>query len=324
MASVTVLMAVYNAAPFLPKALDSLLSQTLADWQCVCVDDCSTDASLAVLRSYADRDPRFTVIALESNHGQAVARNRALAEARGDYVCFLDADDWLSADALASAVAVFSNHSESDCVLFSVNYVYPDRQEFYPMPPFDALSGIDAFRLSLDWTIHGVYMVRTAIHRRFPYDDTCRSYSDDNTTRLHYYVSREVRHCTGVYNYLQHPGSVTHAVSVRRFDFLKANESMKRQLLQLSVPRDVLSRWETIRLLRLVDLYMFYRHHGRELTPADRSFGLSEMRRVWHTIDRSLVSPSVSRKFGYRLMPTWTLFRLQEWAYFTLRGLAGR
>lgn len=335
MAKVSVLIAVYNASQFLARCLDSLIGQTMSDWQAICIDDCSTDDSLEVLQRYAERDTRFQVLHLAENHGQAYARNQGLKEANGDFVCFLDADDWFSPDALQLAVEEFEYHPQADCVLFEVKIVYPDHSEVYPMPVFEEdranqdgtdgeLTGDEAFRLSLDWQIHGVYMVRTSLHQRFPYDDTCKSYSDDNTTRLHFLSSRTVRRCRGVYNYWQHEASTTHAVNVHRFDFLRANESMKRQLQQLGCDDEILRKWETTRLLRLVDVYMFYHQHARELTREEAAYGLSELRRVWGTIDRSLINSPKTCKFGYRLMPSWPLFRLQEWLYFTLRGLMGK
>ena len=189
MAKVTVLVAVYNASRYLATCLDSLLSQTLADFQVVCIDDGSTDDSLSILCDYADHDPRFEVIHLEQNQGQAHARNVGLKQTKGEFVCFLDADDWLELDALARCVAVFEHHPSAGAVLFEVSMDYDDHSEYYAMPSYEKLSGEEAFRLSLTWQIHGVYMVRADIHRQYPYDETCKAYSDDNTTRLHYLVS---------------------------------------------------------------------------------------------------------------------------------------
>ena len=324
MPMVTILVAVYNASAYLAQCLDSLLGQTLTDLQVICIDDHSTDASLQLLKEYQAKDARIEVMALPENHGQAYARNEGLKQARGEYVCFLDADDWFAADALQQAVEVFQQHPATDCVLFDVAMVSDDHTDLYPLPAFEQLSGEEAFRLSLDWQIHGVYMVRTSLHQQYPYDDTCRLYSDDNTTRIHFLKSRKVRHCSGIYYYRQHAASATHAVSVRRFDFLKANESMKHQLQQLSVDRAILQQWETTRMLVLVDTYMFYHCHGHALQASERAYGLSELHRVWHTIDRTLLLPTKTRKFGYRLMPSWQLFRLQEWLYFTLRGFLGK
>lgn len=323
MAKVTVLVAVYNASAYLKECLDSLLNQTLRDIQIICIDDCSTDNSLSILHDYMKADPRIEVIHLDENHGQAFARNEGLKQAKGEYVCFLDADDWYSCDALEQAVNGFS-HEGVDTVLFNVSMDYADHSEFCPLPDFDSLSGEEAFRMSLTWQIHGVYMVRTSIHQRFPYDTTCRLYSDDNTTRLHYLHSCRVGWCRGVYHYRQHSSSATHQVSVRRFDYLKANESMKSVLLQLKVSRDILSLYENHRWLNLVGVYMFYFVHGKALKEGERQWGLQELHRTWATIDRTLLDQNTTKKFGYRVMPTWTLFRLQEWLYFTLRGFLGK
>ena len=322
MTRVTVLVAVYQAEAFLPACLDSLLGQTMADLQVVCVDDGSRDGSLSLLQQYAERDGRIEVYSLDGNHGQAYARNVALSHAKGDLVCFVDADDWLSPDALQLAVAEMDAHEDADCVLFDVQYEYADgHAEPYAMPAFERLTGDEAFSMSLDWQIHGIYLVRTKLHQQYPYDDSCRTFSDDNTTRMHYLASRSVRRCQGVYHYRQHAASVTYAVSVRRFDLLRANESMKRQLQLINAGEDVMRRWEKQRLLTLVDLYMFYHCHGRELPYADRIYGRKELQRVWGTIERRLVS---IRKFGYFLMPRWWMFRAEEWLYFTLRGLMGK
>ena len=323
MAKVTVLVAVYNASDYLKICLDSLLNQTLRDIQIICIDDCSTDNSLSILHDYMKLDSRIEVVHLDENHGQAFARNEGLKQAKGDYVCFLDTDDWYASGALEQAVNGFS-HEGVDTVLFNVSMDYTDYSEIYPLPDFDFLSGEEAFRMSLTWQIHGVYMVRTSIHQRFPYDTTCRLYSDDNTTRLHYLHSRRVGRCQGVYHYRQHSSSATHQVSVRRFDYLKANESMKSVLMQLNVSRDILSLYENHRWLNLVGVYMFYFVHGKALKEDERQWGLQELHRAWSTIDRTLLDRNTAKKFGYRVMPTWTLFRLQEWLYFTLRGFLGK
>lgn len=324
MAKVTVLMAVYNAERWLERSIGSLLSQTLTDWQLICIDDASTDGSLNLLRRFQQEDQRIELISLSENHGQAHARNCGLKQAQGDYICFLDADDWLSADALQQAVSVFETYDKTDCVLFHVVHVEQGLERDYPMPSFSVLTGEEAFDRSLEWQIHGVYMVRASLHQRFPYDETCRSYSDDNTTRLHYYHSHEVRSCQGIYYYFSNPISATHRVSVRRFDYLKANESMKRQLQELGVVLPVVARYEQVRWLVLIDCYMFYHVHASELTIDERHYALSELKRIWSTIDRTLLNKETTTKFGYRPCKLWWMFRLQEWCYFTLRGFLGK
>ena len=117
------------------------------------------------------------------------------------------------------------------------------------MPHFNMMNGEEAFRQSLTWSIHGCYVVRSALHKTYPYDESQRGYSDDNTTRIPYYYSRKVVLCDGVYYYRQQAASVKHQASVHRFDFLLANESMRRQLVDIGASDDDLHCYETVRWL---------------------------------------------------------------------------
>lgn len=323
MPKVSVLIAVYEAEAFLPQCLDSLVSQSFADFEAICVDDGSSDHSWDILERYAREDARFRVIRLEENQGQAHARNVALERANGDYICMLDADDWLSEDALGLAVKAFDE--KTDCVLFDVVYhLVNGQEEAYRMHEFETLTGEDAFRLSQTWQIHGLYMVRSELHRRFPYDDTCRAYSDDNTTRIHFLHSRQIRRCKGRYYYRQHPTSVTHAISVRRFDYLNANEHMRRMMEEAHLSESLINEYEQVRWMNLIDVCMFMYVHGKELSADDRRYGQREIHRVWASIDRRALKKETTAKFGYRPCKSWRLFRLQEWLYFALRGFLGR
>lgn len=324
MSKVSILIAVYNASEFLSECLDSVLKQTYRNIQVICIDDGSTDNSLDILREYASKDNRVTVISLPVNMGQAHARNEGLKVADGDLICMLDADDWFAPDSIALAVEEFSKGEETDCVLFEVVMSYPGHETVYPLPSFERMEGREAFRLSLTWKLHGLYMVRTSIHRDYSYDETCRLYSDDNTTRIHYLASRYVRCCKGKYYYRQHALSSTRKVSVRRFDYLKANESMKRQMICMGIDKHLLAEYEEVRWLNLIDVYMFYHCCGKNLTDVERTFGMSELKRVWDNIDMSVLPAKYSWKFGYIHMSSWRLFRIQEWLYFTLRSLLGR
>ena len=111
--AVSVIVPVYNMGKYLRECLDSVLAQTLQNMEVLCVNDGSTDDSLSILLEYADRDARVKVVSQE-NQGVAAARNCALQMARGDYIAFMDPDDWYpSADVLASLLnAVETHHVE--------------------------------------------------------------------------------------------------------------------------------------------------------------------------------------------------------------------
>lgn len=102
----TVIVPVYNTAPWLRRCLDSLVGQTYRNLEIICVNDGSTDASGAILDEYAARDARIKVIHQE-NAGVSVARNRGLDAATGEYVTFVDSDDWVEAEAYEMMVPHF-------------------------------------------------------------------------------------------------------------------------------------------------------------------------------------------------------------------------
>ncbi len=92
-ATISIIIPVYNKAAYLPGCIDSVLAQTLADFELLLIDDCSTDTSLAICRDYAARYPRIRLIESKQNGGAAAARNLGLDQARGEWIGFVDADD---------------------------------------------------------------------------------------------------------------------------------------------------------------------------------------------------------------------------------------
>ncbi|MBO5906681.1 MAG: glycosyltransferase [Clostridia bacterium] len=90
---VSVIMPIYNALDYLRPALDTVLDQTLREIEVICIDDGSTDKSLALIKEYQERDPRVRIVT-ENNAGVSVARNKGIIRARGEFIIFLDADDF--------------------------------------------------------------------------------------------------------------------------------------------------------------------------------------------------------------------------------------
>ncbi len=110
---VSVLMPVYNAQAYLAEAIDCILSQSFEDWELICVDDGSSDTSLAILHDYANRHGRIRVIS-RPNTGIVGALNDGLDAARGEYIARMDADDWCAEVRFARQVDYLDQHA--DCV----------------------------------------------------------------------------------------------------------------------------------------------------------------------------------------------------------------
>mgnify|MGYP003969740401 CR=1 FL=1 len=93
---ISIITPSYNSSKFISQTIESVLSQTYENWEMIIVDDMSPDNSNEIIEEFIEKDSRIKVIKLEKNSGPAVARNRAIKEANGRYIAFLDADDlWM-------------------------------------------------------------------------------------------------------------------------------------------------------------------------------------------------------------------------------------
>lgn len=325
MPQISILVAVYNTAPYLPQCLDSLCGQTLRDIQIICIDDCSTDQSPQILADYAQRDARITLLRTPHNSGQAAARNLGLQMATGEFTTFVDSDDWLAPDALEQALGALAQNPANDCAVMRLIMYYPDDghevEHYRHTGGREALTGEEAFMLSLyNWAIHGVYVVRTTLHKRYPYDASSILYTDDHVTHLHYLNARRVVMCQGRYYYRQNPASTTRACSMRRFACLEADLGKRRAIeteaAQGHIPHhaaEALRLCETQRWCNMIGSYLFLLDNKAHFTPAERREVLQRMARVLPTFSRSLIAWRIKLHPFYWPFHSFGLLRAQWW-----------
>lgn len=121
---ISIIVPVYNVEVYLSKCLDSLIHQTYSDIEIICVNDGSTDRSLEILKEYADKDERIKIISRE-NKGISVSRNEALDIANGEYILFVDSDDWIEEDTCDKTLNAISEY-DADIVMWSYIREYKD------------------------------------------------------------------------------------------------------------------------------------------------------------------------------------------------------
>lgn len=171
---VSVIIPVYNSAPWLEECLSSVLTQTGVKLEVICINDGSTDDSRKILGQFADRDPRVRVID-QQNSGQSVGRNAGLEAAEGRYVIYLDSDDYWSQDALAGFVRqadaerldvllveghAFRDGDIADDVWNRYERYYQRSKEYPPVR--DGASLMVEMRRANDYRVHvGMYLART-------------------------------------------------------------------------------------------------------------------------------------------------------------------
>ena len=115
---VSVIVPIYNTAEYLEECLDSLISQTLEDIEIICVEDKSSDDCLKILKEYSKKDDRIVLIENDSNQGQSISRNNGLKVAKGEYVAFLDSDDWIDRNTYEQLYK-FAKDNDHDLVVFN-------------------------------------------------------------------------------------------------------------------------------------------------------------------------------------------------------------
>lgn len=129
---VSVIIPVYNAEKYLKQCLDSICNQTLENIEIICVDDGSLDSSLAILEEYKSKDNRVKVLS-QKNQGAGAARNYGLRVATGEYLSFLDADDFFEPDMLELSCNELDQY-QADFVVFDSDQYHMDSKKYVHNP----------------------------------------------------------------------------------------------------------------------------------------------------------------------------------------------
>ena len=120
---VSVIVPTFNIERYIKKCLDSLLSQTLKEIEIICIDDGSTDTSGQILDEYATKDSRIKVIH-RINGGLSAARNTGLSIAQGQYIGFVDGDDWVNPQMFQELSKALIEHPQSDIAICGVETIF--------------------------------------------------------------------------------------------------------------------------------------------------------------------------------------------------------
>ncbi|MGJ8684490.1 MAG: glycosyltransferase [Nonlabens sp.] len=134
MVKVSVIVPCYNQGEFLDECLQSVLNQSYEDWECIIVNDGSTDNSEDILRRWIQNDSRFSLMSIE-NAGVSNARNQGITKAKGEYILPLDADDYIHENYLESAFDIF-NTSPSCKVVYGAVMMVGEKNKKWELPEF--------------------------------------------------------------------------------------------------------------------------------------------------------------------------------------------
>lgn len=173
---ISIVVPTYNRARLLPRAVESILSQSYGDWELIVVDDGSTDNTAKVMEQFVS--PKVSYLKLEKNGGVSAARNRGVEASTGDWVSFLDSDDAYLPGALATLAEEAAKAPASTGMLFFLTELYaedgshlgtggyaPARAWDYYAPSYEDL----LLKRGIKNDMHRTY--RTSVMRRYPFDE---------------------------------------------------------------------------------------------------------------------------------------------------------
>lgn len=265
-------MPAYNTAVYIARGMESCLNQSISSWELIVIDDASEDDTVNLVLQYAEHDERIRLIR-SSHGGVSLARNRGLDEARGEYVLFLDSDDWLEPDALEKLLVLQKQYPEClvACDRYGVkcaeNGEILERERIKRTKTSALLSRTEALKMT-GMDQYNNSSVNKLFQRNIIEDYRIRfrpeiSYGEDELFVFHYLLHVKGMFFTenAYWNVLERPGSATRNGFRRAFlTSLEEVDDMMTSAEQdeLGVPEEVFQRLRDLKVEKARNLLRRY------------------------------------------------------------------
>lgn len=225
----SIIVPVYNVEKYISKCLKSILNQSLEDFECLIIDDGSEDNSIEIANDLIKNDARFTIYHKE-NGGLSDARNYGLDLAIGEYVCFVDSDDYIHKDMLKETYYV-AKENGSDITTFDLYYEYDDGHKELTKGGNKPISYYEEDK-DLLFIVHSannkIFRRVFLQDKRFVYG---MSYEDLASIPIWLAQANNVTYVNkALYYYMQRGTSISHSYDERIFDIYKAINNIKNNL----------------------------------------------------------------------------------------------
>ena len=234
MPKVSVIVPVYNTEKYLEKCLDSLTGQTLKDIEIICVNDCSPDNSLTILQKYAAIDNRIKIIDFKENQGAAIARNTGIDAATGDYIGFVDSDDYVDLDFYEK---LYTKAIETDADIVKGKIIIDDKvtlfEPHWQIKSFDFLKNPEKFIYGFTTAIYRANLIK---HNNIKFPENIKNLEDPYF--LIWAVARACHFDTdenAKYYYQTHDNSSSHNTSSE--DILNGAQKILELINFLNLPK---------------------------------------------------------------------------------------
>jgi glycosyltransferase involved in cell wall biosynthesis len=303
---ISILMAVYNAEEFLSEAIDSVINQTYAQWELICINDGSSDNSLHILKQYQEKDARIIVLDPPRCGTAAGARNAGLAIARGQFIAMLDSDDKIEstyfekllarkyetqADIVISTTAYWEY--KSNTLSRSLTGVYGDTIKM--------LSGREAFELSLHWEIGGIGLHLADTVKKIKYCEIGMR-GDEYTTRVLFLLANKIAFSDAIYFYRNNLNSSTKRLSVMHYSASLRDAMLLTLIRENNFDRNLVINFKEEVISSLYSICMVFIKKRRLLTPNERKIAFGFLKTATIHIAREFFSAPFSVKSIFRML----------------------
>jgi glycosyltransferase involved in cell wall biosynthesis len=234
---ISVIIPIYNAYPFLRKCLDSIYNQTLTNFEIIAVNDGSTDKSIEILKEYQTEKKNFILIEKE-NEGASVARNEGIEKACGEYIAFIDSDDYVDKDFLETLYRLAENNC---CDIACCNYYrYTMKTGKRHIHPFYMKTGFYSKQKALNILIsdnrikyyiwNKIFKRSLIINNNIRFSELCFE-DTEFCVKTFYFANKIAITKKALYYYTKHKGSTIAGVSVQQVnDYIYALASVRNFL----------------------------------------------------------------------------------------------
>ena len=304
---ISVVTAAYNAGKYIEECLNSMINQSFQDWECIIVDDASTDNTLSIIKKFADKDSRFRYDTLPANSGSAkIPRDKAVSYAKAEWILQIDADDFIESNVMERLYAR-AMETGADIVFLRVKEFDNENHDKFNLVPdmnFDMqrrLTGDEAIMLTIpDWKIAGLGLTRKKLWdmRSTVNSGTHHMNVDEFDGREWFFNANFIVFEDVIYHYRQHSSSITKNMSFKQFETLITDKMVENLIHERfgksSQQALIVSKW------RMENIFSLHRCLGSKLSSDERKRAKKLIKENFLTINKNILPRTGIKRFIFR------------------------
>lgn len=291
---VSVIIPVYNAEKYLRECIESIINQTYRNLEIICINDFSKDNSLMILEEYQRKDTRIKIINKLKNEGQMKARNDGYELSTGEFIVNIDSDDFIEEDSIEKMIDLLKKNKMADICIFDVlkidengekvNNIEIKRKDVY------VLKNLEAFELSLDWTIPGNGIYKRELMEEYK-DDTNYYNGDELAYRKRILNSNGVIRSNKKYFYRQHQNSYVHKINYKVYEQIISDIELKNSS-EKYLAKEILEKMEYFNFNKVL-------YFSRRYLKERREYSKNEREKIKLNLKKGMIEINRERVFNY-------------------------